>query len=317
MMNKKHLLVFALGIFAGAFGVFLVGTLFFPAQTKAALNSIHFSLSELDGQNQTVFLKPISFLGNIAGGLAGALPDGLVGGSSNSPKFSYSLLTQSGVISLTNAERTQNGLPILTENSKLDQVALAKAKDMFTKQYFAHISPSGQGPSDLDTEAGYSYIVVGENLAEGDFADDTDLLAAWMASPGHRANILNKQYRDLGVAVLQGNYQGNTVWMAVQEFGMPSLACPSADASIKSQIVIDEARLNTDTSTLLQEKAQLDKLGTSVTSAEVNQYNALVAAYNSLITQTQQLVSGYNAEVNVYNICAQGGVVTAATSSVL
>ena len=60
----------------------------------------------------------------------------------------------------------------LKENEKLDQAALAKANDMFLKQYFEHVSPTGVGPGDLAQNYGYDYIIVGENLILGNFSSE-------------------------------------------------------------------------------------------------------------------------------------------------
>src|SRR5262249_8345343 len=114
-------------------------------------------------------------------------------------------LTQAGVIKWTNIQRQENGaLPALTVNAKLNESAQLKLKDMFAKQYFEHVSPSGVGPDGLANEVGYAYASIGENLALGNFADDRALVQAWMDSPGHRANILGKSYREIGVAVGKG-----------------------------------------------------------------------------------------------------------------
>src|SRR6185369_15716694 len=119
-----------------------------------------------------------------------------------------------------------SGLPALKENALLDKAAKKKLDDMFAQQYFEHINPQGKGPSDLAKSVGYDYIAIGENLALGNFKNDAELVQAWMDSPGHRANILNKQYTEIGVAVGQGTYEGKKTWLAVQEFGRPTSSCP-------------------------------------------------------------------------------------------
>ena len=119
------------------------------------------------------------------------------------------VLSQNDVIDLTNKARaTYGSLPALKENSKLDFSAEKKLQDMFMKQYFEHVSPSGIGVGDLANQISYEYIVIGENLALGNFKDDQALVDAWMASPAHRANILNKHYTEIGVAVGKGTFEG-------------------------------------------------------------------------------------------------------------
>jgi uncharacterized protein YkwD len=116
-------------------------------------------------------------------------------------------LDAEGVIALTNQERRNGGVGKLTANTKLTKAAEMKLKDMFDRQYFEHISPDGKGPSYLAQKAGYEYIVIGENLALGNFKNDAALVQAWMDSPGHRENILNYRYSEIGVAVGQGLVQ--------------------------------------------------------------------------------------------------------------
>ncbi len=132
-----------------------------------------------------------------------------------------SLLSGSKVIQQTNLERQKAGLAPLIENEKLNKAALAKAQDMLSKQYFAHVSPDGVGLVELLNSVGYIYQTAGENLAYGNFNNENKIVDGWMASPGHRANILNSKYTQIGVAVIKGIYQGKRVWMAVQEFGTP------------------------------------------------------------------------------------------------
>src|SRR3989344_5705251 len=119
-----------------------------------------------------------------------------------------SRLTLSGVIAQTNEQRQFFGKPALKENAQLNQAAMSKVKDMFAGQYFEHISPLGKGPGDLAREAGYVFITIGENLALGNYKDDAVLVQAWMDSPGHRANILNGRFTEIGVAVVKGIYEG-------------------------------------------------------------------------------------------------------------
>ena len=112
---------------------------------------------------------------------------------------------------LVNAERARRGLGALTRDDRLDVAARRHARDMVARQYFAHRSPEGRHSSDRIRSAGYlasaSAWVVGENLAWGtyDRATPRAIVAAWMASPGHRANILDRRYRQIGVGLAPGN----------------------------------------------------------------------------------------------------------------
>ena len=129
-----------------------------------------------------------------------------------------SAVTVPNVIQLTNASRLQFAEQPLAENQMLDAAAQAKAEDMIKNQYFAHVSPNGKQAWDFIRGAGYSYIIAGENLAIN-FYSSEGLDQAWMSSPGHRANILNKDYEDIGIGIAQGNYYGQAAIFVVQMFG--------------------------------------------------------------------------------------------------
>jgi uncharacterized protein YkwD len=136
-------------------------------------------------------------------------------------KFTASF-NEDEIVFQTNVQRVKNGLASLSRNKILDEMAEAKAKDMFEKQYFEHVSPSGFGLEDLAKAYKYNYLEVGENLLEGNFYDEQQVVDRWMNSPAHRENILNKNFTEIGVAAVKGKYQGKTVWMLVQEFGLSS-----------------------------------------------------------------------------------------------
>ncbi len=220
-----------------------------------------------------------------------------------SPK---SYLTVEGVVKYTNTHRAENGLSPLTVNSKLNQSALIKANDMFARQYFEHDSPDGVGVDGLAKEVGYAYIVIGENLALGNFENDQELVQGWMDSPGHRANILNTKYQEIGVAVVRGTYQGKSTWMAVQHFGMPTTACPAPSSILNNQITANNNTLNQLSAQLTTLKAQLESMDKHDPgyNQKVEEYNAKVNEYNALLEQTKSLVNEYNSQITAYNNCA-------------
>lgn len=221
-------------------------------------------------------------------------------------------LTRDGVLAWTNAARRDNGaLGALTPNAELDAAAEAKLKDMFDKQYFEHVSPSGIGPSDLAMRAGYAFLSVGENLALGNYADDQALVQAWMDSPGHRANILGN-YDEIGIAVGRGTYEGSTTWLAVQEFGRPLSACTQPDKTLQAKIDANKARLAILTAQAETLHAELAASKKPRTREQVDAYNAKVREYNAVVDkidvlsqQTQGEVTVYNGQVQAFNACAQ------------
>lgn len=111
---------------------------------------------------------------------------------------------------LLNRQRVRYGLVRLRSNAPLQKVATRYARSMATKQFFDHASPTGStfverimGSSYVDPGDGYS---LGENIAwgSGELSTPSRIVRAWMLSPGHRANILNGRYRDIGVGVATG-----------------------------------------------------------------------------------------------------------------
>ncbi len=132
-------------------------------------------------------------------------------------------ITPAAVIELTNHARITNGLGTLTENTKLSQAAREKAEDMIKNDYFAHTSPAGLDPWYWVKKAGYAYKAAGENLAIN-YTDATAQESAWMKSKTHRANILNTNYRETGVAVVEGKINGQKSIVTVQLFGTPMYA---------------------------------------------------------------------------------------------
>ncbi|MGI6576628.1 MAG: SafA/ExsA family spore coat assembly protein [Eubacteriales bacterium] len=110
------------------------------------------------------------------------------------------------VIRLTNVKRTQNGLKPLTANWELSRVAQYKAQDMRNKNYFSHTSPTYGSPFDMIKAFGISYRSAGENIAKGQ-STPAQVVEAWWNSSGHRANILNSSYNQIGVGyVADGKY---------------------------------------------------------------------------------------------------------------
>lgn len=107
------------------------------------------------------------------------------------------------VVKLVNAERAKAGLSALASDALLDKVALAKAKDMSDNKYFAHQSPTYGSPFDMMKQFGVTYSYAGENIAQGQKTPQ-EVVTAWMNSEGHRANILNKNYTQIGVGYYNG-----------------------------------------------------------------------------------------------------------------
>ncbi|AIQ13441.1 CAP domain-containing protein [Paenibacillus durus] len=102
------------------------------------------------------------------------------------------------VVDLVNQERAKAGLAPLTALDSLNKVAAAKATDMRSNNYFSHTSPTYGSPFDMMRTFGVTYNYAGENIAKGQRTPE-EVMNAWMNSPGHKANILNKNFNYIGV----------------------------------------------------------------------------------------------------------------------
>ena len=110
------------------------------------------------------------------------------------------------VIRLVNEIRARNGLKALTANWELCRVARFKSQDMVDNRYFSHTSPTYGSPFQMIRDFGISFRTAGENIAYGQRSPQA-VVDAWMGSAGHRANILNASYTQIGVGyVASGNY---------------------------------------------------------------------------------------------------------------
>jgi len=120
---------------------------------------------------------------------------------------------EQNMLNMVNSERSKNGLAPLKANLKLTGVARLKAKDMIDKNYFSHTSPTYGSPFDMMRQYGITYRTAGENLAGAPSVNSahTNL----MNSPGHRANILNSSFKEVGIGVVNGGPYGK---MFVQMF---------------------------------------------------------------------------------------------------
>jgi hypothetical protein len=143
-------------------------------------------------------------------------------------------ISANDLFSQTNVQRLQHQLPALTLDDRLSQAAFLKAKDMFRQQYWAHTAPDGTTPWHWFGVVGYNYTYAGENLAK-DFMSAGAVTAAWMASPDHRANILDKDYSQVGFAVVDGTLSGQPTTLVVALYGKPVTSLAGVAASQSPQ----------------------------------------------------------------------------------
>lgn len=127
------------------------------------------------------------------------------------------------IVTLTNNIRAAVQVNLLAVSETLEQAALAKAQDMLVGQYFAHVSPSKKSLKSFLGLYKYNYKSAGENLALG-FSSGEEVVEAWTQSPSHDANLVDPDFREIGVAVVSGPYQGYPTTLVAQFFGEPKIS---------------------------------------------------------------------------------------------
>lgn len=135
------------------------------------------------------------------------------------------------LVDLTNQARTSEDKGTLVRSEILDAAAKLKAQNMADLGYFAHNSPTGVTPWYWFSKAGYSFIYAGENLAI-DFTESVDVEKAWLNSPSHKANIMNNNFTEIGVATVDGIYNGKNTTYVVQMFGKPAFQIQATKAVV-------------------------------------------------------------------------------------
>ncbi|MEV7990419.1 sigma-70 family RNA polymerase sigma factor [Streptomyces sp. NPDC086077] len=118
------------------------------------------------------------------------------------------------VVALVNKERSAAGCGPLSQDGQLNEAAQGHSQDMAARDFFDHTNPDGADPGQRTTAAGYNWSTYGENIARGQQTPEA-VMDSWMNSPGHRANILNCSFKDIGVGIHNGS--GGPWW--TQNFG--------------------------------------------------------------------------------------------------
>lgn len=127
------------------------------------------------------------------------------------------------MLDLHNRKRAGAGLPRFCVHPALQRAAEAHSRDMINRDYFSHNTRgSGKTPAVRIRSAGYGYRTAGENIAwgSGSLGSHASIFKSWMNSPGHRVNILNKSFKEIGIGAATGTYKsysGATAWTA--DFG--------------------------------------------------------------------------------------------------
>jgi hypothetical protein len=225
----------------------------------------------------------------------------------NSVRFCQEALSEDAVIDLTNTVRMGEGLSNLRQNPILNAVAEARAKDMAEKQYFGHVSPTGDRVALVAARNGYRYKLIAENLAAGFFSNNQKVIDAWLQSPGHRKNIMSPQVTEIGVSVVRGSMNGTDGWIVVQVFGVQTAQATYASYSSDSSGYRPALRNSDQDSTninLRRVRMELDNEKESITrdmrilagnstknqelNARITMYNRKADQYNRAVGETRE-----------------------------
>jgi uncharacterized protein YkwD len=142
------------------------------------------------------------------------------------------------IIKLTNEIRQEYKVNILQENKNLDLAAYDKAQDMLVNQYFSHISPTNKKMIDFLAGVNYGYAAAGENLAMG-FSSAEQVIAAWTKSQTHWQNLIDPDYKEIGVAAVSGPFKGGETTLVAQFFATPKIIFENQKYSQPLPITVD------------------------------------------------------------------------------
>ena len=142
----------------------------------------------------------------------------------------FAALSQEFITSQVNSERERISILPLSTNSLLSEAARLKAEDMIARDYFSHRDLSGNLPWMWFNRVGYRYAAAGENLAI-DFSDSNALVRAWLNSPTHAKIIQNGTFRNIGIGIASGDFQGRYTSVAVMFVGTKTAASVASVAT--------------------------------------------------------------------------------------
>lgn len=147
-------------------------------------------------------------------------------------------MSNSQLLSSTNAQRAANGKGSLTINGKLSSAAQTKANDMAARNYWSHNTPDGKEPWYFIDNAGYTYLKAGENLAYG-FGTSSETITGWMNSPTHRDNMLDGAFSEVGFGYVDSASYNNSgeETIVVAMYGQPQVAAAQSAPAPPTQQV--------------------------------------------------------------------------------
>lgn len=205
-------------------------------------------------------------------------------------------ISTSGLLVATNAQRSANGVRLLTNNSQLNAAAQAKAQHMMSNNYWAHVSPDGTQPWWFITNAGYQYLSAGENLAYG-FDTSASTVTGWMNSPSHKANLLNSKYTEVGFGFVNSpNFtEHGPQTIVVAMYGQPQSAAVPAPVASKPTATSTKPAATTPVKQATEETTPAEETKQepiSVVNQEFSEDSEPVMAAPTKISRIQLLTGG-------------------------
>lgn len=208
-------------------------------------------------------------------------------------------MNASGLLSSTNQKRADNETPSLKLNRKLSSAAQAKAKDMVERDYWSHNTPDGAEPWVFYEEAGYKYLKAGENLAYG-FATSAETVTGWMNSPGHKANMLDSAFTEVGFGFANSSdFQDNgeqTIVVAMYAKPQTLAATSNSESPAAAQPAQEPAGTGQATPSQVAEPPEPTQEQSAITSAleQPSTSNPSLASIpQRQISQAQSFTGGY------------------------
>lgn len=198
-----------------------------PAQAEAApaAETLHLETAETPGADTGIVANEAAVVATPTPTSAAAVPTaaqeapvGALGSRLSLPAGTSEDTAKAGaLLDLMNQQRLKDGLPVLRSNAALERVALARANNLVANGYFDHYSPDGESAFSELAARDIQYRLAGENLARNNYPESRTVQAAFdglMASPGHRANILEPRFTQAGVAAVRNG----KLWVYVTVF---------------------------------------------------------------------------------------------------
>jgi len=199
------------------------------------------------------------------------------------PNIAYfSSITTKNIINLTNKEREKNGLSKITTNELLSKAAYKKGLEILNSQTFSH-TINEKKFSTWIKESGYKYLYSGENLAIN-FLTSEGAIKAWLDSETHKENILNPNFKEIGVAIVEGEFEGENSIIIVQVFGSPLPQIIHHKIKPISEINTTNYTINSSISTNYIKNENL--LNRSATNKQINyeqNYNLLKVVQKNIL----------------------------------